>query len=84
MTDYLGSIIEVGDLGIRVDVNRINYAPFRQFKVIKIDESKSYDQIGILIEDGKRMSWVGPNQIITEKSLAVKLKGWNTRYKLKK
>jgi hypothetical protein len=82
--DYLGSPINVGDLGIRVDVNRATYAPFKQFKVIKIDESKRYDHIGILIEDGKRMSWVGSEQIIIEKSLSVKLTAWNSRYKLNK
>ena len=87
MKDYLGTPINVGDLGIRVQIQK-TYRPLIQFKVVKIDESKPYDQIGILIESGKKMSWVDADKCIIEGSLSQEarqnLKAWNKRFKLKK
>lgn len=87
MKDYLGTPINVGDLGIRVQIQK-TYRPLIQFKVVKIDESKPYDQIGILIESGKKMSWVDADKCIIQGSLSESarenLKSWNQRYKLKK
>jgi len=39
MNDYLGTPIHIGDLGIRVQIQKA-WRPLIQFKVVKIDESK--------------------------------------------
>ena len=40
--DFFGNPIKIGDAGIRVDVNRANYRPFRKCVVKKLDETRPY------------------------------------------
>jgi len=70
--DYLGSIIMVGDRGIKVDGNSVTYAPFKKFTVTSIDGSMS-DPIQILVDRSKRKSRVSPQCIISGLSLVKKL-----------
>jgi len=70
--DFLGSIVKVGDRGIRVDINRPHY-PFKKFTVKEIDVDRRYDQIKILIDGSSRMSRASGDQIITQKSISVNL-----------
>ena len=89
VVDYFGSLIEIGDRGIRVDIGFPNQ-PFKQFVVVKLNSENQYSQIGIrVLKHGmpsKRMSWASSSQVITEKSFIPNLYRWetNTRFKLQK
>lgn len=71
--DYLWSYISINDRGIRAEMNRMKANQFKKFTVVKIIPDKKYDNIGIMCDGGKKMSWVTDKDIITEKSLKVKI-----------
>ena len=69
--DYFGTPIKIGDAGIRTTME--TYRPFRKCRVVKFDPKRRYDPIGILIENGKRKSWVSSHQIIAQGSFRVQV-----------
>jgi hypothetical protein len=71
--DFLGSEIEIGEKGVRVNAFG-HQKNFKKITVTKIDPSRKYgDVIGIITDGNSKIGYTYPNRVIVQKSLKIEL-----------